>query len=97
MKHGLRECSVKVFCDILRWRWHRCKVQSSAEITQGMVSVSGISEARGVGLTCDAVRNLVGLCMIGLVSEWVTLRALIGPSPLTFLKVEQSPPERVFF
>lgn len=33
------------------------QMQSAVEITQGMVSMSGISEARDMGFTCLAVRN----------------------------------------
>lgn len=72
-------------------------MQWSAEITQGMVSMSGISEARGMWLTCDAVRNLVGFCRITLVSERVTVGTGINPSPLTSLKAVQSLPRRVSF
>lgn len=35
-------------------------MQSAVEITQGMVSMSGMSEARDMWFTCLAVRNYVG-------------------------------------
>lgn len=59
---------VKVFCDIFVKQWHRCNVQSSAEITQGTVSLSGFLLANGIygcrlsGISRNNVRVWVYHC-----------------------------------